>query len=83
MNKQKLEQRRTEYEIVFGTEEGQRVLRDIVANSFVLDTTFDPDPHATVYNEGMRNTALRILSILHYKPIDFLSLPSGVENNEY
>jgi len=58
-------------------------LRDIVANSFVLDTTFDPDPHATVFNEGMRNTALRILSILHYKPVDFLSLPKGVESNEY
>tara|TARA_R100000315_G_scaffold41722_1_gene18175 strand:- start:1814 stop:2065 length:252 start_codon:yes stop_codon:yes gene_type:complete len=83
MNKSKLEQRRTEYEIVFGTDEGQRVLRDIVANSFVLDTTFDPDPHATVFNEGMRNTALRILSILHYKPVDFLSLPKGVESNEY
>ena len=70
-------------EIVFGTDEGQRVLRDIVANSFVLDTTFDPDPHATVFNEGMRNTALRILSILHYKPVDFFNLPQGVESNEY
>jgi hypothetical protein len=68
---------------VFGTEEGKRVLRDLVSHSFALDSTFDPDPHTTAFNEGMRNGILRILSILHYKPQDFLKLPTGVETNEY
>lgn len=79
----KAEQRNSDYEIVFGSDEGKRVLNDIVASSFVLDTTFDEKPSSLAFNEGMRNGALRILSVLHYKPSDFLALPEGVERDEY
>jgi|TARA_R110000787_G_scaffold63838_6_gene144675 hypothetical protein len=79
MNKQKLTERREDYRLVFTTDEGKRVLNDIVANSFVLGTTFENDPHATAFNEGIRNSALRILSLLHYQPADFMSLPQEIE----
>tara|TARA_R110000803_G_scaffold52732_2_gene108472 strand:- start:12874 stop:13119 length:246 start_codon:yes stop_codon:yes gene_type:complete len=79
----KADQRQTDYEIVFGSNEGKRVLHDIIANSFVLDTTFDENTTSLAFNEGMRNGALRILTMLHYKPNDFLTIPEGVEENEY
>jgi|TARA_R110000744_G_scaffold120327_2_gene224213 hypothetical protein len=79
MNKQKLQDRRDDYRIVFGTDEGKRVLNDIVAHSFVLGTTFENDPYASAFNEGIRNGALRILSLLHYEPKDFMALPKEIE----
>tara|TARA_R110000823_G_scaffold303799_1_gene425266 strand:- start:971 stop:1216 length:246 start_codon:yes stop_codon:yes gene_type:complete len=80
MPKANLKQRKEDYQIVFGTAEGKRVLNDIVAHSFVLDTTFVNDPYASAFNEGMRNGALRIMSMLHYSPDAFLTLPQEIEN---
>jgi len=79
---QKAKQRARDYKIAFGTAEGDRVLADIVANSFLLTSTLSADPYETAFNEGMRNAALRILSVLHYKPEDFMQLPEKVETNE-
>jgi hypothetical protein len=78
----KTDQKVRDYKIAFGTPEGERVLHDIVANCFVLQSTLAETPEATAFNEGMRNSALRILSVLHYQPQDFLRLPEKVENDE-
>jgi hypothetical protein len=81
MNSQKIAQRARDYKIAFGTDEGQRVLNDIVVSCHVLDTTLGSSPQETAFNEGMRNAALRIMSILHYSPEDFIKLPEKVEDN--
>jgi hypothetical protein len=79
---QRAKQRARDYKIAFGTEEGQRVLSDLVASSFTLSSTLSPDPYETAFNEGMRNATLRILAMLHYKPEDFMQLPEKVETDE-
>jgi len=80
-NRSKLTQRASDYKITFGTPEGKRVLNDIVGHCFVLDTTIAETPEATAFNEGMRNSALRIMSILHYSPVDFLQLPKEIDSD--
>jgi len=81
MTSQKIAQRARDYSIAFSTDEGQRVLNDIVVSCFVLDSTMGSTPQETAFNEGMRNAALRIMSILHYSPQDFINLPEKVEDN--
>lgn len=81
MTKKAVAQRARDYGIAFGSDEGQRVLNDIVANCFVLDSTIGSTPQETAFNEGMRNAALRVLSILHYAPEDFINLPQKVQDN--
>jgi|DEB0MinimDraft_3_1074331.scaffolds.fasta_scaffold00081_8 hypothetical protein len=81
MSSQKLAQRTRDYKIAFSTDEGRRVLNDIVTSCFVLDSTIGASPQETAFNEGMRNAALRIMSMLHYSPEDFITLPERVEEN--
>ena len=80
-NRSRLTQRAADYNITFGTPEGKRVLNDIVSHCFVLDTTIAETPEATAFNEGMRNSALRIMSVLHYSPTDFLHLPTEIDTD--
>ena len=50
------------YQAVFGTEEGKLVLRHIMRNGFVIDSTFvRGDPEQTMLNEGTRRLALSIV----------------------
>jgi hypothetical protein len=74
-------QTKTDYEITFGTAEGKRVLDDILKNTHVLEPTFSADPYITAFNEGARNEALRILTILQYKPQDFVQIVAQEEQD--
>lgn len=50
-----------DYATVFGSDEGQRVLRHIEATSYVNETTAVPgDAYGTHFREGMRIGALNI-----------------------
>jgi hypothetical protein len=73
-------QLKTDYEITFGTTEGRRVLHDILKNTHVLEPTFAQDSYRTAFNEGARNEALRILTILQYKPKDFVRIAQEVHD---
>ena len=78
----KLRQRRNDYSIVFSSSEGQRVLQDILLNAHVLEPTFNIDPSVSAFNEGQRNVALRIMSILQYTPVDFIGMAKEVTEND-
>jgi hypothetical protein len=54
-----------DYKRVFGSEEGQRVLNDILSHAFFLQTSFARDPYETAFNEGMRNMGVLILRNLN------------------
>ena len=55
----------SDYKTVFSSEEGKRVLWDIIRNNYVLDSTFCvTNEHETILREGHRNAVLRIMSIL-------------------
>jgi hypothetical protein len=69
-NSDKTKQLKTDYEFVFRTAEGERVLNDIIKSAHVLEPTFTPDPYETAFREGERNVALRILALLNYTPKD-------------
>ena len=57
-----------DYKAVFSTEEGERVLFDLMKNNFMLAPTFTSCVHEMGLREGSRNAILRILSILKVKP---------------
>lgn len=57
-----------DYKAVFSTEEGERVLFDLMKNNFMLAPTFTSCVHEMALREGSRNAILRILSILKVKP---------------
>ena len=61
-------------QVFFETDTGKRVLNDILAwghiwkSSIVRDKNLVADPYMTFKNEGERNLALLILTILHREP---------------
>tara|TARA_R110000851_G_scaffold235523_4_gene388092 strand:+ start:4798 stop:5046 length:249 start_codon:yes stop_codon:yes gene_type:complete len=76
----KVKQLKNDYAIVFGSEEGKRVLHDILMNTHVLEPTFTEDPYRTAFNEGARNESLRMLSILQYSPQDFITTAQEIND---
>ncbi len=61
-------QLRHDYDFVFGTHEGERVLRDIIRSCNVLTPAVDVETNNVIYREGERGVALRILKILNVGP---------------
>lgn len=57
-----------DYKAVFGSEEGERVLFDLMKNNFILAPTYTSNIHEMALREGARNAVLRILSILRVNP---------------
>ncbi len=76
--------RRSRFRAVFGTPEGQRVLRDIFALCSVGRQVAVPqDPHATYFNDGRRTVALSIAGILGMSDSDILRLAGQQEDENH
>jgi hypothetical protein len=59
------------YQRVFDNEDGRAVLRHLMRNGFVMDSTFVPgDPHKTALNEGSRRIVLSIFRYVNKTPRD-------------
>jgi hypothetical protein len=58
--KEKAEQLRKDYQSVFNTEAGKRVLEDLKRTCFYYGPTIHAQPHIMAYNEGQRNVVLHI-----------------------
>jgi len=58
--KAKAEQLRKDYQSVFKSEEGQRVLEDLKLTCFYHSPTIHEMPHIMAYQEGQRNVILHI-----------------------
>jgi len=64
----KLAQLKDDYKIVFGSEEGQRVLKDICIRCHESSTTFSKDnSHETAFLEGQRSISLFIKAMFQSK----------------
>tara|TARA_Y100000004_G_scaffold93995_1_gene105269 strand:- start:52 stop:276 length:225 start_codon:yes stop_codon:yes gene_type:complete len=64
----KIKQLQKDYKIVFGSDEGQRVLDDISKRCHESSTTFSKDnSHETAFLEGQRSVILFIKAILNTK----------------
>ena len=64
----RVEQLRKDYKIVFGSDEGKRVLNDISIRCHESSTTFSKDnSHETAFLEGQRSILLLIKAFLKSK----------------
>ena len=52
------------YQALFATDDGQKVLWDLMSNHHMIGSTFSKDTHEMALKEGERNVILRILQIL-------------------
>lgn len=68
----------TDYQVVFNTPQGKRVLLDMMKNHKMLSSSFDSDALQMARNEGERNVVLRILSMLK---VDITDLNKRIEEN--
>ncbi len=58
--KEVADQIRKDYQTVFNSEAGQRVLEDLKKVCFYYDTTLDVLPHVMAHKEGTRNAIINI-----------------------
>jgi hypothetical protein len=72
-----------DFQFVFSSEEGKRVLSHICRECGVLRPSFIPGEalENTAFNEGMRNVALMILTALEETPERFLELSQEIMDN--
>ena len=63
-----LKQLKEDYERVFGTSEGKRVLEDLQKSAFIKKTSFNVDTHIMAFNEGARTTVLHVMDMAMPKP---------------
>jgi hypothetical protein len=73
------------YQAIFSSEDGKKVLYDLMRTHYIISSTFSKDRYVTALKEGERNTVLRILSILIIDPIQLLDgINKGIEqDNQY
>lgn len=68
---EKSKQLKQDYRMVFGTDEGKRVLNDLLKQNYVLGTTANGDLQI---NEGRRIAVLQILQMLEVSPEQYRKL---------
>jgi hypothetical protein len=54
--------------LFLGSEDGQRVLRDLLAGCHMFRTSFDKDRGVMAFKEGERNVGLRLMAIIANEP---------------
>lgn len=71
-------QMKADYQLVFGTKEGKRVLDDIMAYCHVVEPlTGSIDTNAVMIREGRRDAALTILQKLNWDERKFVEEAEG------
>ena len=71
----------SDYKNTFNSQQGRRVLADMLAENKCLSTSFvKEDPYLTAFNEGQRNVVLRILTILQVDTTQLLKLIEETDN---
>lgn len=73
-----------DYQTVFGSEHGERVLRDLMTNSYFWDSTAEvkmQEPHVTILNEGKRSLILYILGRLRRKTQPVQKVVEGLDQS--
>lgn len=71
----------SDYQSVFGSPEGKRVLMDLAKKTGFLETNYVPnDPHGTSYNEGARSIVLHIFKTMKLNIQEITKRLSEAEN---
>lgn len=66
------------YQRTFNSAHGQTVLQDLAMKCFAQANTFDPDPHISAYNAGVRSVWLHISNLTHLPPEQVARLIQGL-----
>lgn len=70
-----------DYQQVFGSEAGQRVLTDILYDCGIISSSYvQGDPHSTCFNEGRRSMGLKILEKIK---IDMMKLKQQIDKGDF
>jgi hypothetical protein len=70
-----------DYKRVFKTEQGQRVLHDLMKEHFIMSPTYQKgDSMELAYKEGQRNVVLRILEVMDTDPQAIIKYIEGASN---
>lgn len=70
--------RRQDYRMIFGGEQGKRVLADLMRRHFVLRSTqIAGDSHETAFNEGRRAVVLDIMQAVGEKEDKLREITEG------
>ena len=67
----------SDYKIVFGTKEGQRVLENIISECHVLEPNNSIETNVVMIQEGRRDAALNILKHLTWDERQLISTVGG------
>lgn len=57
-----------DFKKVFMTDDGQRVLRELLAWGHLFKPSFDKDPYVMAFREGERNMSLKLLIAITKEP---------------
>lgn len=79
----RIRQRIDDYGAVFGSDQGKRVLLDLLGHCHVLGSSFDPDPCKTAFAEGQRDVALYILAQVQQGDLAFYKLVRGIPSMSF
>ena len=77
---QTLRQRAIDYQEVFNSPGGRRVLVDLMKRFHVLQPSYDRNPHETAFREGERNAVLYILTVLNINEDSLLQMIKEMED---
>lgn len=71
------------YQAFFSSQDGEKVLFDLMKNHHMMGSTFCKDPYDSAFKEGERAVVLRILSLLKMD-VEILAkrIEAGLKNDE-
>jgi len=70
------------YKSVFSTEQGKKVLMDLMMKGSMLDTTFSSELNKVLFAEGRRSLVLYILSNIDTDPLALREYMTNIINDE-
>ena len=79
MIRRKEKERKQLYDRVFGTDDGQRLLKDLAQRNHVFDVITVPEPSISAFRDGRRSVVVDIINYLNLNLRDMERL--GRESN--
>lgn len=70
------------YKRTFDSDDGKKVLHDLMKSCHIMTSTFNTDPYETHYNEGARSVILRILKTVNVNMDDIDNMITKLEETE-
>jgi hypothetical protein len=72
----------TKYKELFNSKDGQKVLEDLMKQSFMLRPTHDSDKSKADRNEGKRELCLYILHMINYRESNLIRIIDKLYDEE-